>query len=121
MCFDDTGKSCPGGTSDNSPTFQRWDLAPTRNKSRGTADGVHSQPSLRDLHPVCCGFPTLKRWAIIGHPFGMMSGKFLVALDFPVRNDPGTFYGSENSATPVFCTLLRTGKSALRSWCCRRA
>ena len=32
------------------------------------------QPSLRDLHAAAIGFPTLKRWAIIGHPFGMTSG-----------------------------------------------
>src|SRR4051794_13276442 len=46
----------------------------------GTADGVHSQPSLRDLHTVYCRFPMLKRWAIIGHPFGMMR-QILVTLD----------------------------------------
>jgi len=33
------------------------------------------QSSLRDLHRPRIKLPTLKRWAIIGHPSGMMSGR----------------------------------------------
>ena len=45
---------CPGGTSDNSPTFQRWE--PNAISPKGTADGVvHSPPSFRDLYSVAVG------------------------------------------------------------------
>ena len=71
-----TGASlCPGGTSDNSPTFQRWEPAPAaRQVPQGRlTDGAGFQPSLRDLCISKHAYPTLKRWAIIGHPSGMRS------------------------------------------------
>src|SRR5258708_877375 len=42
----------------------------------GDSRAPHGRPSLRDLHFLIIEFPTLKRWAIIGHPSGMTSGKF---------------------------------------------
>src|SRR5437899_4055014 len=46
------GNECPGGTDENSPAFQRWDVCHTRTSPEGTAerwrDPVHVQPSLRD-------------------------------------------------------------------------
>jgi len=36
------------------------------------------------------------------------------SADFPVRSNPGTFYGSEKLCNVFFWTMLRTGKSALR-------
>src|SRR5437762_3172828 len=46
------GNECPGGTDENSPAFQRWDVCHTRTSPEGTAerrrDPVNVQPSLRD-------------------------------------------------------------------------
>ena len=39
----------PGGTIENSPTFQRWVLRSCWTSHEGTADSILSQPSLRDL------------------------------------------------------------------------
>ena len=43
------------------------------------------QPSLRDLYNVAFTLPTLKRWAIVGNPSGMMIPEILVALEFVIR------------------------------------
>jgi hypothetical protein len=45
-------------------------------------DSAGLQPSLRDLCPAILAHPTLKRWAILGHPSGMRRVK---ALDRNVR------------------------------------
>jgi len=44
------------------------------------------QPSLRDLGNPKSTFPTLKRWAILGHPSGMKRHKTKVVLPGVDRN-----------------------------------
>src|SRR5579859_4559092 len=65
---------CPEGTYENSPTLQRWESEPERVRPEGTAEMALSvSRPFRD----CCAFidscPTLKRWAILNHPYGMYS------------------------------------------------
>jgi hypothetical protein len=61
----------PGGMFENSPTFQRWVGAvqglqvPKGRPSSGTVSAVPSE-----LIGVQSWFPTLKRWANVGCPFG---------------------------------------------------
>src|SRR5258708_34842924 len=43
------GPLCPGGTSDNSPAFQRWERRSMSSRPEGTAEPALIQPSLRDL------------------------------------------------------------------------
>src|SRR5258708_39120531 len=54
QCHYDSGSatapgSCPGGTCDNSPTFQRWVRGWRGESPEGTAEQRPPQPSLRDL------------------------------------------------------------------------
>jgi len=62
---------CPKGPNDNSPTLQRWERCRLDRVPKGTADGVKlsrpfgTQTSARLI-------PTLKRWAIVKHPSGMV-------------------------------------------------
>ena len=46
---------------------------PPRSSPEGTAEkaAFPAQPSLRDWFSLLTGHPTLKRWAIVKHPFGM--------------------------------------------------
>jgi len=46
---DDSLDPCPGGTSDNSPAFQRWVEVSREVSPEGTAEERPAQPSLRDL------------------------------------------------------------------------
>ena len=69
---DNSRRFCPGGTCENSPTFQRWELSfETQQVPKGRLTVCKFQSSLRDLHPIVVKSPTLKRWAIVGHPCGM--------------------------------------------------
>src|ERR1041385_3630257 len=75
----------PGGIHENSPTFQRWVLAANLStRPEGTFESINAlvrghveedrariQPSLRDLVSSQPEIPTLKRRAIVAHPFGM--------------------------------------------------
>src|SRR2546428_12824865 len=66
----------PEGLARIAQRFNVGNRRPTRNKPEGTADPLaYLQPSLRDFYPLTVKVPTLKRWAIIGHPSGMMRGK----------------------------------------------
>ena len=53
--------------------FNAGNFHPRRISPEGTADRAQSQPSLRDSHPLIIEFPTLKRWANLDHPSGMIS------------------------------------------------
>src|SRR5438445_2692055 len=83
--------SCPGGTSDNSPAFQRR-VAPRRGTSpEGTAeihDSGFSRPSgtwrLLEL------FPALKRWAVFKCASGTGDGEFKTERGRLVRANPST-------------------------------
>ena len=62
----------PGGMAENSPTFQCWvrEFRRAQVPKGRLKPGVIRQPSLRDLWGCGGGFPTLKRWAVIGCPSG---------------------------------------------------
>ena len=65
------GRLCAEGTFDNSPAFQRWDRPAGRPSPEGTAEfatSVSAVPS--GLGRLRRPNPALKRWAIIGSPFG---------------------------------------------------
>ena len=64
-------KFCPGGTSDNSPAFQRRVGQGRDPRPEGTTEDPHCfQPSLRDGPHFRFADPALKRRAILGSPFG---------------------------------------------------
>ena len=63
-------RSCPGGTNDNSPAFQRWVCTPEGISPEGTAENRWlSRPSGTQCQ--LASIPALKRWAILNYPFGM--------------------------------------------------
>ena len=86
----------PEGTRDNSPTFQRWETSGKDNLvPKGRLRGLRHMPRqircrwrntafhsklVSELSTVPSGlmsprgsFPTLKRWAILNNPSGMLS------------------------------------------------
>jgi hypothetical protein len=74
---------CAGGTSENSPTFQRWvcvrnALSPDRDGRRPNQDAcsIPLQPSLSGLRAFRRSFPTLKRWAIAACPSGTKNARW---------------------------------------------
>ena len=64
----------PGGTADNSPTFQCWvrEFRSAQVPKGRLKPSANHQPSLRDVWDCGGGFPTLKRWAIVACPSGTM-------------------------------------------------
>ena len=57
-------RCCPGGTCDNSPTFQRWVRARGGFSPEGTADPAAEFSRPFGTNPAPGLLPTLKRWAI---------------------------------------------------------
>jgi hypothetical protein len=103
--------SCPGGARDNSPTLQRWVghrwIIKSRRDGRTRRSGPPSAvPSglIHSRRPV----PTLKRWAIFGHPSGMRLNEILVGHQPAIRQNAVLRYElarlsrstSENSHRP---------------------
>jgi len=56
---------CPGGPSDNSPTFQRWVRARLGFSPEGTAERTSEFNRPFGTNPPSALFPTFKRWAIL--------------------------------------------------------
>jgi hypothetical protein len=85
----------PGGMTENSPTFQRWDSAPEgvlvpKGRLKPAASAVPSGLGQSQISAL----PTLKRWAIVGCPYGtntypglvaILEDQILAALDKNVR------------------------------------
>src|SRR5258708_21770276 len=67
--FERASTLCPGGTNDNSPTFQRWVWRSFGQVPKGRPTSHLSRPFGTWLPVIVV--PTLKRWAICSHPSGM--------------------------------------------------
>ena len=78
----------PEGMAHSSPTFQRWvrEFKGAQVPKGRMKPCASRQPSLRDLSDCGGGFPTLKRWAIIGYPSGTRTWP---ALAYLVGASPG--------------------------------
>src|ERR1041385_6593189 len=88
--FEKLQKKCrpdPGGITDNSPAFQRWVQWLPTSSPDGTPDSARGKGCLLERHT--CGVsrpfgtwlsglrnPTLKRWAIVTNPSGMLFSLF---------------------------------------------
>jgi len=66
--------SCPGGSNDNSPAFQRWVCTPAVISPEGTSEAAVRRRPFGTWPPLTT-VPALKRWAILAHPYGMMTIK----------------------------------------------
>ena len=80
MPFGNSG-ACPGGTADNSPMFQRWDLSRSRQTKspKGRQKLDRWQDFVRPFGTrwvLLTGHPALKRWAILTMSLWDKGGEF---------------------------------------------